>query len=131
MNAQDRRPARALYRRRHRLTKALEYKAVYDARLKSPRGPIVVFVKPNQLDHPRLGLSVGRRVGNAVARNAIKRRLRDAFRHIAADWTDDAPALDIVVAARSGRIESASVYESHLRSALGKLQRVASKRGEA
>ncbi len=124
-------PRRAVYRRRHRLTKALEFKAVYDARLKAPKGPIVVFVKPNGLGHPRLGLSVGRRVGNAVTRNAIKRRLRDAFRLVAADWAGEHPGLDIVIAARSGRSAKPDDYADLLRSALAKLGRVVEKRGEA
>lgn len=131
MTAPPRPPGRAIYRRRHRLTHALEFKAVYDARLKAPKGPIVVFAKPNDLGHPRLGLSVGRRVGNAVARNAIKRRLRDAFRVVAADRAGDAPGLDIVVAARSPRIDSPEVYAELLRSALAKLERVIDKRASA
>ncbi len=121
-------PAGALYRKRHRLTRALEFKAVYEARLKSPRGPIVVFVKPNGLEHPRLGLSVGKRVGNAVTRNAVKRRLRDAFRVVAAEWAGDRPGLDIVVVARAARVDPPEVYAELLRSALDKLLGVLARR---
>jgi ribonuclease P protein component len=68
------------FRRRHRLTHAREFQAVYAARVNRGAGPLVVYVRPGELPHWRLGLSVGRRVGNAVERNRIKRLLREAFR---------------------------------------------------
>ena len=34
---------------------------------------------PNEIGTPRLGLSVSRKVGNAVTRNAVRRRLREVF----------------------------------------------------
>jgi ribonuclease P protein component len=66
--------------RSHRIGTRTGFARVYDARVRSSRGPLTVYALPNQLGHPRLGLSVGRRVGNAVRRNRIKRLLRDAFR---------------------------------------------------
>lgn len=48
--------------------------------MRKTRGPITIFTVPNELGHCRLGLSVGSRVGNAVARNRIKRLIREAFR---------------------------------------------------
>ncbi len=66
--------------RRQRLTKALEYSAVYGAKIRKSAGPIVVFAKPNGLEHSRLGLAVGRRAGGAVQRNRLKRLIREAFR---------------------------------------------------
>ena len=120
--------ARPLFRPRHRLTRALEYRAVFDARLKAARGPIAVFVLPNDLGHPRLGLSVGRRVGNAVRRNAVKRRLREAFRHLAATWPEPWPGLDIVVAVRPHPPVSTARYTEWLGPMLTRLERLARER---
>jgi len=75
--ASDHRPT---FRARHRLSRDRDYQRVYDARVRTGRGPLLVFARPNDLPWSRLGLSVGRRVGKAVARNRIKRRLREAFR---------------------------------------------------
>lgn len=72
--------ARLTFRRRNRLTRALEYRAVYRARMCVPAGPLRVHVAPNGLDQPRLGLAVGKAVGGAVRRNRVKRLLREAFR---------------------------------------------------
>lgn len=66
--------------RHQRLTHATEFEAVYDSKVRKTAGPLTLFGKRNELGRTRLGLSVGRRVGNAVARNRFKRLLREAFR---------------------------------------------------
>ena len=57
-----------------------EFSAVYEARVRESRGPLTVYARPNDLPHPRLGLSVSRKVGTAVRRNRIKRLVRESFR---------------------------------------------------
>jgi ribonuclease P protein component len=71
---------RQTYPKTHRLSGELAFKAVYDARVRESRGPLTAYARPNDLGHPRLGLSVSRRVGTAPRRNRIKRLLREAFR---------------------------------------------------
>jgi ribonuclease P protein component len=64
----------------HRLTGKLKFAAVYDAKVKTTRGPLVMYSLPNDLGHLRMGISIGRRVGTAPKRNRIKRLLRESFR---------------------------------------------------
>lgn len=60
------------------------------------RHPLLgVGFRPNGLDESRVGYAVGKRVGNAVTRNRVRRRLR------AITWaTPLAGGYDIVVTAR-------------------------------
>jgi ribonuclease P protein component len=80
---------RLRFQRAKRLTHNREYQAAYAARLKKVVGPLLVWGCPGQHPHWRLGLSVGKRVGNAVARNRTKRIIREAFRQI----QDDLPLI--------------------------------------
>jgi len=66
--------------RSRRLGLRAEVSAVFDAKVSEARGPLVMYAAPNELGHPRLALVISRRVGTAVVRNRIKRRIREAFR---------------------------------------------------
>jgi ribonuclease P protein component len=74
------------YPRTHRLSGKEAFASVYDARTRENRGPLTIYAKPNDLRHPRLGLSISRRVGTAPRRNRIKRLLRESFRLMQHDF---------------------------------------------
>jgi ribonuclease P protein component len=63
-----------------RLLRPREFERVFAARLSASDAWVVLHGASNNLQHPRLGVTVSRKVGGAVARNRWKRLLREAFR---------------------------------------------------
>ncbi len=76
---------RAIFRARHRLGTKAAFDAVFANKIRKSCGPITVFVRPTDRNEHRLGLSVGRKVGNAVVRGRFKRMIREVFRLRRAD----------------------------------------------
>lgn len=62
------------------LTEPRQYERVYSQGVSRTSGPVVMKVMPNGMDISRYGISVSRRVGNAVTRNKVKRRFREILR---------------------------------------------------
>jgi ribonuclease P protein component len=112
------------FRPRHRLAHANQFRAVYDAKVKKVRGPLIIYTAPNDLPHPRLGLSVGRAVGTAVKRNRVKRLLREAFRHLQYTLpTRGTGSYDLVVNVRPHTLLAHEAYRDLLADATGSLHR--------
>jgi len=88
------------YPRALRLLKPADFQRVFKhSRFKSGDRYITVMAVPNGLGHPRLGMAVSiRNAGTAVARNRVKRLIRESFRL----HQHDLDSLDLVVVARSG-----------------------------
>ncbi len=68
------------FTREHRLHRKADIQRTLRSGRKRVFPELVLYSLDNGLGHARLGLSVSRKVGNAVQRNRIKRRLREAFR---------------------------------------------------
>ena len=84
------------FKKNERLAKRPEFKKVMDeGRKKRVERLCIIFSIPNGLGNKkRLGIIASKKIGNAVARNKVKRRIREVFRQIKHRME---PALDIVI----------------------------------
>jgi len=58
------------------------FRSVYRTGARGQCGGVVVFQAPGMRTEPEAGFVAGKKVGNAVARNRAKRRLRDAAQRV-------------------------------------------------
>lgn len=117
--------ARFTFPKSHHLRKPAEFQAVYDAKSRESRGPLLIYAMPNTLGHPRLGLSTPRRVGTAPRRNRIRRLLRESFRLMQHEFPG---AYDVVIVVRPHEQMELAEYQNSLRSAVMKLHEIAMRR---
>jgi len=87
------------FSRKSRIRTPAEFDRIYKARNFAADDVLVVNGDANGLAHPRLGLSVSKKVGNAVVRNRWKRLIREAFR---LSQEKLPPGIDLVVRPQKG-----------------------------
>ncbi len=80
-----------------RLRKSEEFKMVIEKGKKRVFSNFIVFLLPNGLSHPRLGVTVSKKIGKAYIRNRIKRLVREYFRLHQHEYKNN---MDIVIVAR-------------------------------
>jgi ribonuclease P protein component len=88
-------------RKAERLRKRPEYLATRKRGKRRAGRYFVVYGRPNQRDHSRLGVTASRKVGNATVRNWWKRRIREAFRRNKAEIPSGLDYVVIVKASAS------------------------------
>ncbi len=91
-------PLRRQFPRAHRLTHKSEYTRVFSQGEKSYGNAFVCYRLMEKDRETRLGLVVSRKVGGAVVRNRVKRRLREFFRRHRDGFE---PGSQVVVVARA------------------------------
>lgn len=88
-------------KRSQRLRRERDFNSVYQRGRAWSNQVLAVRVLPNDLPESRFGFAAGKRVGGAVVRNRVKRRLREAVRSLgpAGGW-------DVVIVARPAAAEA-------------------------
>lgn len=86
-----------LVEKAYRIKKNADFQQIYKAGKSVANKQFVVYIYHNKdNEHFRLGISVSKKLGNAVMRNRIKRAIRENFKI----HKDDIIAKDIIVIAR-------------------------------
>lgn len=133
-SAADRHPVRSLivtpdacggvryaWRPEMRLKKSRDFRRVQGRGRKIRQPNLMLLVLPGQVSQTRIGLTVSRRVGNAVVRNRVKRWLRQGLRH---QYPSIEGCWDVVVIAHPSAAEAGQeVLSEQLASALSLMTR--------
>lgn len=109
-----------------RLRTTAEFRKCYDAGYRAGDNHLLLFADVNDDDHPRGGVSVSKKHGNAVQRNRKKRLLREAIRLS----QHELAALDYVLVPRQGEPATLEQYQKSLVMLAGKLARRIQRDGE-
>ena len=97
-------------KRHSRLLRSADFDRTLRAGRRAASDYLAVFVSDNELGRPRVGLAVSRKLGNAVVRNRIKRRLRELVRPLVTRATSGRDVV-IVARARAGDAEFARLRQ--------------------
>jgi ribonuclease P protein component len=122
-------------KRRNRLSRSRDFDVVYRHGRSVSTRYLVLYTFPRQDDdagtEPRVGLAISRRVGGAVERNRIKRRLREVLERLRDELE---PSDDYVLIVRPGLPEAAEArglpwLEDRVREVFGQARESGAKRG--
>jgi ribonuclease P protein component len=89
--------------KKYRLAKREDFNKVYRYGKSAANHQFVLYVLPQpKLEHFRLGISVSKKVGNAVVRNRLRRMIKEVVRLKKEQWTS---GFDYIVIARKPLLE--------------------------
>ncbi len=90
-----------------KLRNSQQFRRVYDQGQRFHTPHFSAFILRTEGSERRIGITVTRKIGNAVVRNRCKRRLREIIRRYAATAAaDDAFGYDLVINAKSALAEA-------------------------
>ena len=90
-------------KRRSRLLRSADFDRTLRSGRRAASEYLALFVSDNEVGRPRVGLAVSRKLGNAVVRNRIKRRLRELVKPL---LTQTEGGRDVVIVARARAVDA-------------------------
>ena len=112
-----------------RLRSSRQFEAVYSRGTRVHNSTLVLYGLLNNLGYPRLGITVSRKIGKAVVRNRVKRRIREIFR---TRLQASRPGIDLVVNAKRPIVAAPYLLiRKELQDSLTRLTRILCKSMEA
>ncbi len=83
--------------KKYRVRKNEDFSLIISKKHSVANDSFIIYASPRKEEHSRVGISVSKKLGNAVVRNKIKRQIRMMF----ADFYDfDNSKVDLIVIAR-------------------------------
>jgi ribonuclease P protein component len=92
-----------------RIRKRSDFQTIYRHGRKFSSYHFIVLAKTNSSNITRIGISISKRVGAAVYRNYLKRRIREAFRLNKGLFKGNALDLVVIVRKGSSRLDSQEI----------------------
>ncbi len=86
----------------NRLLKNQDFKNVLDNKKSIANKEYVVYIKNNELNHVRVGISVSSKIGNSVVRHKVKRQINEFLKELIEINTNN----DIVIIVRNNYINN-------------------------
>lgn len=90
------------------ITQNHEFRSLYYKGGSKASGLLVVYYKKNKYGRNRLGITVSKKVGNAVTRNRVRRLIKENYRLLEMQMAD---GYDIVIVART-RMAGADFHQT-------------------
>jgi len=86
-------------KKEYRVKRNEEFQKIIAKHHSHANGSFVLYVNKANEQHARVGISVSKKLGNAVVRNKIKRQIREMIKHVVDFESCDK---DLIVIARMG-----------------------------
>jgi ribonuclease P protein component len=106
------------FSKEYRLRKSTEFRRVFSRGRRAATRYFVIYLLPNNLACPRIGIQIKAKIGTAVKRNYIKRMVRENFRKMKTEFQ---VPLDLIFIAEKEILKlTAAEFEQEFRNVMAR-----------